>query len=114
MLEIGYPFEVLGQVEDEVNALGEPIYSYQAKGEILAWLDLLSGSDLQDLQKGLMVESTHILITDDMPTIAIESTDRIKDGRAGKLYEVTYVDNILELDDHLEIYCKDVVGNYEV
>lgn len=101
-----FPFEILREVEtDEVDELNQPIVSYQVAYTLNGWLDMLTGSDEQTYQNSLLATSSHVFITEDM-SFAIETTDRLKDVRTGIEYEITYVDDVMGLFDHYEIFCK--------
>lgn len=83
------------------------------RGRIVEWekvkslegiLDLISGDSKEEANR-MGIDSTHIFITD---TMAIKFEDA-KDHRLvynGKAYLIDYVDNVMEMDHHLEIYLK--------
>lgn len=101
-----FPFEILREVETgELNELEEPIIDYKVVHELDGWLDLINGSDEQQFQNSLLETSSHVFLSEDM-SFKIESTDRIKNTRTGIVFEITYVDDVMELTDHYEIYCK--------
>lgn len=100
------PFEVLREKETaEVNELKEPVLEYQLVYTVLGYLDMITGSDEQAYQNSLIATSSHVFITEDM-SFAIDSTDRLRSVKSGIEYEITYVDDVMELGDHYEIYCK--------
>lgn len=101
-----FPFEIKREVEtDETDELNQPIYDWRTVHTLSGWLDLLTGSDEQQHQNSLLATSSHIFLTEDT-SFEILSTDRILNPRSGIEYEITYVDDVMELSDHLEIYCK--------
>lgn len=101
-----FPFEIRREQEiGDKDELNQPIIEWQTVHRILGWLDMLTGSDEQNYQNSLLATSSHVLITEDT-SFEILSTDRIFNPRSGIEYEITYVDDVMELSDHLEIYCK--------
>ena len=101
-----FPFEIKREIEtDEKDELGDPIMEWKTVHTCLGWLDLVTGSDEQQYQNSLLATSSHIFITEDT-SFLIESTDRIYNPRTKVEYEITFVDDVMELADHLEIYCK--------
>lgn len=65
--------------------------------EIDGVIDMLTGGYSTSQQK-VVEDSTHILITD---VVDIQKGDRVITN--GNWYDVMYVDNPLNMDDHLEI-----------
>ena len=101
-----FPFKIKREVEtDEKDELNQPVVDWQTVHECNGWLDLFSGSDEQQYQNSLLATSSHIFITEDT-SFVIESTDRLYNPRTGIEYEITFVDDVMELGDHYEIYCK--------
>lgn len=101
-----FPFEILREKETgEFDELKQPIMEYKSVHSIEGWLDLITGSDEQAYQNSLLDSSSHVFISEDM-SFLIESTDRIRDTRTGLEYEITFVDDVMGLSDHYEIYCK--------
>lgn len=99
-------FEIIRAMKtDEVDELGDPIYRERTAYELSGWLDLITGSDEQAYQNSLIPTSSHVFLTEDL-SFEIESTDKIKDVQTGINYEITFVDNVMGLNDHYEIYCK--------
>lgn len=87
------------------NEMDEPIFEYKTFKKITGWLDMLSGSDEQEHQNSLLATSTHVFLTEDLED-EILTTDRLYDVATEQEYEITYVDNVMGLNHHLEIYCK--------
>src|SRR5699024_7107197 len=101
-----FPFEIKREQETgEKDELDQPIIEWQTVHRPLGWLDMLTGSDEQQCQNSLLATSSHVFITEDT-SFMIESTDRIYNPRTKVEYEITFVDDVMELSDHLEIYCK--------
>lgn len=101
-----FPFEIRREQETgEKDELNQPIVEWQTVHKPLGWLDMITGSDEQTYQNSLLATSSHIFLTEDT-SFEILSADRILNPRSGIEYEITYVDDVMELSDHLEIYCK--------
>lgn len=99
-------FEIKREVDTgEVDELNDPIFDWRVVHRPLGYLDMMTGSDEQTYQNSLLATSSHVFITEDT-SFEILSTDRIYNPRTGIEYEITFVDNVMELSDHLEIYCK--------
>ncbi len=86
------------------NSLGQIIHDFQESGIFDGWIDFLSGEESNG-QNAITAESTHVIITFDT-SLEISISDRIR--FKDRDYEVTYADNPMELDDHLEIFLKAV------
>lgn len=101
-----FPFEILREKDTgKKDELDHPIVAYECVHNIQGWLDMVTGSDEQTYQNSLLATSSHIFLSEDM-SFPIEATDRIKDVLTGIEYEITFVDNVIGLSDHYEIYCK--------
>lgn len=87
------------------NNLGQPIYDYLEKSSFDGYIDFLGGEETLN-QKAITAESTHVIVTFETD-IELDKADRIMFGQ--KVYDVTYIDNPMELNDHLEIFLKQVV-----
>lgn len=82
-------------------------------GQTLTWsdvdivhgyLDMLTGSDENTVQNAFVEQSTHILI---VPKYTEVITDKMRVVDAmGRYYDITYVDNPVNVNHHLEIYLK--------
>jgi hypothetical protein len=91
-----------------LNRLKEPIYQWQRDSDpVNGWFDMLTGDEASSTNS-FIAESSHIFVTEDV-TLDISSQCRLYNNKSGLTFEITYVDNPVELDHHLEIYCKRVV-----
>lgn len=88
----------------ENNSIGEPIESWEPKMRVVGFLDFMSGaSDFQNYNAKIQ-ESTHVFIGDYVPISLQESECRlVVDGLP---YEITMIDNPMELNRQIEIYLK--------
>lgn len=80
------------------NELGEQVELWNETASHDGWLDMTAGTS--DYQYGRKLEnSTHVFICD---RFDLQGCSRIR--CAGKLFDIVYVDNPMELGYHLEIY----------
>lgn len=101
------PFEILRETDTgEVDERNHPILVFKSVQTVNGYLDMITGSDEQTYQNSLLDSSQQVFITDGMPAEEILTTDSIKNPRTGQEFEITFVDDIMEQGDHLEIYCK--------
>lgn len=68
------------------------------------FLDMVSGSDLDNTQAAIVEESTHILISS-MFVDGITDNMRVVD-KNNRVYEITYADNPMGICHHNELYLK--------
>lgn len=101
------PFEILREMNTgEVDERNHPILAFKSVQTVNGYLDMITGSDEQTYQNSLLASSQQVLITEGFPTNEILTTDRIKNPRNGQEFEITFVDDVMEQGDHLEVYCK--------
>lgn len=89
-----------------VNSIGEQVPTWTDVGTLTGWLDLMTGSTGYAAYNAKIQESTHVFLCDyeDLPQgVEAETAHMVI---AGKVYDVTYIDNPMELGEHLEIYLK--------
>lgn len=96
-----YLFKTIANGENE---LGQEIFEYKKVAEFIGYMDMLDGNESTD-KLAYLADSTHIILTKDM-TVSAEIEDKIEVN--GKSYEVTYVDDPVNIGHHLEIYVKGV------
>lgn len=83
------------------NKLGQPIYDFVETGKVKGYLDMLSGNEAE--RASALSSSTHVFLTQEVD-LTLTNKDRLKFGE--QVYEVTFVDNPVNLGHHLEIYLK--------
>ncbi|HFI0351812.1 TPA: phage head-tail adapter protein [Streptococcus suis] len=86
------------------NELGQEIFGHKRVAVFAGYMDMLDGSESTD-KLAYLADSTHVILTMDM-TVNAEIDDKIEVN--GKTYEVTYVDDPVNIGHHLEIYVKGV------
>ncbi|MGM1091322.1 phage head-tail adapter protein [Streptococcus dysgalactiae] len=95
-------FTILKYTESGKNSINQSVFKHVEKGHFDGWLDMLSGDD-KNQSKSIPAESSHVILTKDK-SIKLTNADRIKTAKG--IYEVTYVDDPVNLGHHLEIYLK--------
>lgn len=101
-----FEFEIQRELEIEKNTMDEPIIEWAKAFSVVGYLDLLTG-DVAHSSNSFIEESSHIFIVFDTSE-DITNDNRIYNPRTKLSYEITFVDNPMELDSHYEIYCKKV------
>lgn len=92
------------------NDIGEPVTSWIDVQTVKGWLDMISGSVSYATHKAWLEESTHVFVMD-----YVELDGRIENENSrmminGKVYDITFIDNPMELNQQLEIYLKYLGG----
>lgn len=88
------------------NAIGEHVTTWADVMQLTGFLDLLAGSAGYMAYNAKIQESTHVFLCDyvELPKGVNAETARMI--IAGRVYDVTYIDNPMELGEHLEIFLK--------
>lgn len=89
--------------ESTKNELHEGTVSYKTTGKIKGWLDFKDGEKRYQTYKSPIEESTHIFICEYNKPL---KADRLKIN--GENYDVLYIDNVMLMNRHFEIYLKKV------
>lgn len=90
------------------NKLKEPVFEWRRDTQsVEGWFDMLTGDEATSTNS-YIAESSHIFITENT-ALSVSSGCRLFNPKSNLTFEITYVDNPVELDHHLEIYCKRVV-----
>ncbi|HET8319229.1 TPA: phage head closure protein [Streptococcus pneumoniae] len=95
-------FNLLKPTSNGENELGQEIFEYKQVAVFEGYMDMLDGSESTD-KLAYIADSTHVILTKDR-TVNAEIEDKIEVN--GKTYEVTYVDDPVNIGHHLEIYVK--------
>lgn len=72
--------------------------------EVFGYLDLVTGTDLNNVQNAIIEQSTHVLILPEFiswVTADIRIVDSLK-----RYYTITYADDPMGVHHHNELYCK--------
>ena len=90
------------------NALGEAENVWTDFINILGWLGLQSGGSNRNTFNAKIEESTHVFLCDYHSGIYALADQNARMIIKGFVYDVTFIDNPDEMDEHLEIYLKRV------
>lgn len=88
------------------NEIGESVKSWADVQSITGWLDLQSGDSRYTTYNAKLQESTHVFVTD---YVALDASITAENSRmiiAGKVYDVLFIDDPMELHKQLEISLK--------
>ena len=72
--------------------------------EVFGYLDLVTGTDLNNVQNAVIEQSTHLLILPEFiswVTADMRIVDSLK-----RYYTITYADDPMGIHHHNELYCK--------
>jgi len=72
--------------------------------EVFGYLDLVTGTDLNNVQNAIIEQSTHVLILPEFiswVTADMRIVDSLK-----RYYTITYADDPMGVHHHNELYCK--------
>lgn len=92
------------------NGVGGYESKPKLKKAFKGYLDMLSGDDTLAFNSNIQ-ESTHVLLTKELTEVS--ANDWIVDWQGNK-YDITYPDNPVGRDHHLEIYLKQNATRKEV
>ena len=87
----------------ETNSIGEKVHAWEDVATLQGWLDF-SGGDNKYTYDAKLQETTHVFITD-YSAIDMEAKNKRLIVN-GKIYEVLYIDDPMDLHQHLEIMLK--------
>lgn len=91
------------------NEIGESIATWEDAKTLSGFLDLSSGNSNYTSYNTKISESTNIFICDyqDLSTIDVEKARMVIKNQ---VYDITWIDNPMELNKHLEIFLKHIGG----
>ena len=87
------------------NDLGESINQWVDSYQLMGWLDLTSGSSTRS-HKTKTEESSHVFLCDYNEVIRNLDITKCRLLYKTRIYEITYIDDPMEINDHLEIFLK--------
>jgi hypothetical protein len=88
------------------NEIGEVVPQFTTLHTLTGWLDYSAGESNRTSYDAKIQESTHIFLCDYFqldPRITAENSRMIVNG---KKYDVLVIDNVMEMNQHFEIYLK--------
>lgn len=102
---------IVGQLQVKTtitNEIGEGINTWNTVDLITGFLDLMSGDSKYLNHNTKLQESTHVFICDYKKlNVKAENSRMIVNDN---IYDITLIDNPMELNQHLEIYLKYIGG----
>lgn len=104
------PFVIQKQGEFAVNAIGEKEQTWVDTVTFFGVLGLQTGDSKYTNYNAKIQESSHVLVCDFEPDIYALADINTRLICKGRTYDVLYIDNPDELDEHLEIYLRLVGG----
>jgi SPP1 family predicted phage head-tail adaptor len=109
MKKIGGNIEALIQRKTSTkNEYGEGILTWTDVDTLKGFLDLSTGGATYTTYNSKIVESTHVFVCDYKELSVNEEEIRMIINN--KVYDITYIDNPMELNYHLEFYLKYIGG----
>lgn len=94
------------QIGTEINAIGEQVGVYEDAQEIFGWLDTMGGTASYTAYNAKIQESTHVFLADYVPLKEGITAETCRAIHGGKVYDVTYIDDPMNLHKQLEIFLK--------
>ena len=85
------------------NSIGEQEEKWTTLNTLKGYLDLISGDSKYESYNTKLQESTHVFICDYIP-LGVSVNARLV--VSGKTYDITLIDNPMNLNRQLEIYLK--------
>ena len=89
------------QADDGIGGFAE---DWSDLKEVFGYLDLVTGTDLNNVQNAIIEQSTHVLILPEFiswVTADMRIVDSLK-----RYYTITYADDPMGIHHHNELYCK--------
>lgn len=94
---------------DMFDENGKRIIEYTNTASLFGWIDLISGDSKYDY-KAKIEDSTHVFICDYVEGISNIDIEEAKAIINNQEYDIKYIDDPMELHQHIEIYLKKVGG----
>lgn len=92
--------------ETQTNAIGEQVKTWKDAVTLKGFLDLSGGNAHYQTFNAKIQESTHFFICDYVPLPDTVTSENSRMIIKNKIYQITLIDNPMELNKHLEIYLK--------
>lgn len=116
MINIGGNITATVQVKaSQKNKIGEGVKDWTDVGSVLGWLDYVSGDNNISQYRGKVQDTTHVFLCDhDKWTNAVQGANVTGENSrlviGGNPYNVLFIDNPMELNEHMELYLQYVGG----
>ena len=92
------------------NAIGEMVEEWSTAKTLTGFLDYLSGESRYETYQAKIQESDHVFICDYVPLEAEIKPQNARMVVGGTIYDISLIDNPMNLNRQLEIYLKMVGG----
>ncbi len=92
--------------ETHTNAIGEQVKKWTDAVTLKGFLDLAGGGAQYQTFNAKIQESTHLFICDYKPLPDSITAENSRMIIKNKIYQITLIDNPMELNKHLEFYLK--------
>ena len=88
------------------NSIGEQETAWETVQTMFGWLDLQSGGTNYTTYNAKIQESTHIFLADYVPLSGIITAENSRAVIDGYVYDITLIDDPMNMHQHWEIYLK--------
>ena len=97
------------------NEIGEAIETWTDIGQVKGWLDYASGQADVQQYKGKVEDTTHFFLCDHFRWMDVTQGHGITSENCrivvnGKIFNILYIDNPMELNQHMEVFLQYVGG----
>lgn len=107
MKKIGGNTKAIIQTGETItNAIGEGVKQWKDVQTLTGRLDLSGGSSGYTAYAAKVQESTHLFMCDYVPLAEGVKAENSRMVINGKVYDITLIDDPMEMHAHLEIYLK--------
>lgn len=94
--------------QTQKNEIGESVQHWADSFTFNGWLGMQSGEQRYSTYNAKIEESSHVFLCDFHSGVYALADQDTRMIIKGVVYDVTYIDNPDEMDEHLEIYLKRV------
>lgn len=95
------------------NEIGEQVLTWETVDEVNGFLDLQTGESKYRTYNAKIEESSHIFICDYKALNELITNENSRMVVKGKVYDIKFIDNPMELNKQLEFYLKFTGGQNE-
>lgn len=96
----------LQKLTETVNAIGEPVTSWETVQSLHGFLDMVSETKTNQALGSFISDSTHVFVCDYAELAQGLTNQNSRFVCDGKTYQVEYIDDPMNLHYQLEIYLK--------
>lgn len=88
------------------NEIGEVVPQFTTLHTLTGWLDYSAGESNRTSYDAKIQESTHMFLCDYVQLDSRITAENSRMAISGKKYDVLLIDDVMEMNQHLEIYLK--------